>query len=90
MAGDRPLRGALLALGAFALLGAALPAQNIRLRFARALHGERIECTQCHGGIILSAMSRAEALRAPEVRFHNTALYNVGGNRTYFPDNRAS
>lgn len=29
-----------------------------------------------------------QKLRAPEIAFHNTALYNIGGTGAYPPDNR--
>ncbi|HTD38473.1 MAG TPA: di-heme enzyme [Candidatus Limnocylindrales bacterium] len=50
--------------------------------------GERIDCAHCHGGINFTDNVMHEKLRAPEIAFHNTALYNIGGTGAYPPDNR--
>jgi len=50
--------------------------------------GERVDCAHCHGGINFTDNVMHERLRAPEIAFHNTALYNAGGTGAYPPDNR--
>ncbi|HEY0395284.1 MAG TPA: MbnH family di-heme enzyme [Candidatus Elarobacter sp.] len=49
--------------------------------------GERVDCAHCHGGINLTDNVMHEKLRAPEIAFHNTALFNLGGTGAYPPDN---
>ena len=49
--------------------------------------GERVDCAHCHGGMNLTDNVMHEKLRAPEIAFHNTALFNVGGTGAYPPDN---
>ena len=50
--------------------------------------GERIDCAHCHGGINFTDNVAHVKLRAPEIAFHNTALYNIGGTGAYPHDNR--
>ncbi|HEV3089456.1 MAG TPA: MbnH family di-heme enzyme [Candidatus Elarobacter sp.] len=50
--------------------------------------GERIDCAHCHGGINFTDNIAHVRLRAPEIAFHNTALYNIGGTGAYPHDNR--
>ena len=50
--------------------------------------GERVDCAHCHGGINFTDNVMHDRLRAPEIAFHNTALYNVGGTGAYPADNR--
>ena len=45
--------------------------------------GERVDCAHCHGGLNLTDNIVHMKLRAPEIAFHNTALYNVGGSGAY-------
>ncbi|HEY0615845.1 MAG TPA: MbnH family di-heme enzyme [Candidatus Elarobacter sp.] len=45
--------------------------------------GERVDCAHCHGGINFTDNVMHERLRAPEIAFHNTALYNLGGTGAY-------
>jgi cytochrome c peroxidase len=45
--------------------------------------GERVDCAHCHGGINFTDNVMHDRLRAPEIAFHNTALYNVGGTGAY-------
>ncbi|HEU4406171.1 MAG TPA: MbnH family di-heme enzyme [Polyangiaceae bacterium] len=48
---------------------------------------ERLECYHCHGGPTFSASFRSKDTRVREPGFHNTGLYNVGGDGSYPPDN---
>jgi cytochrome c peroxidase len=50
--------------------------------------GERVDCAHCHGGINFTDNVMHERLRAPEIAFHNTALYNIGGTGAYPANNR--
>jgi cytochrome c peroxidase len=50
--------------------------------------GERVDCAHCHGGINFTDNVMHDRLRAPEIAFHNTALYNVGATGAYPPNNR--
>lgn len=45
-------------------------------------NSERLECFHCHNGFLLSDAARWEG-SAPTARFHNTGLYNVGGDGSY-------
>ena len=46
---------------------------------------ERFECHHCHGGLNFTASSTHAGDALPGATFHNTGLYNVGGNNAY-PD----
>jgi cytochrome c peroxidase len=48
---------------------------------------EKLECYHCHGGLTFSASFRSKDTRVREPGFHNTGLYNVGGDGSYPPDN---
>jgi cytochrome c peroxidase len=50
--------------------------------------GERIDCAHCHAGINFTDNVMHDRLRAPEIAFHNTALYNVDGKGAYPAGNR--
>jgi cytochrome c peroxidase len=50
--------------------------------------GERVDCAHCHGGMNFTDNVVHAKLRAPEIAFHNTALYNIGGTGAYPRDNR--
>ncbi len=52
-------------------------------RGAALFNGERVECFHCHNGFNLTDSVHYEGRGAIEVRFHNTALYNVGGTGAY-------
>lgn len=47
---------------------------------------ERFECHHCHGGLNFTASSTHGGAALPSTTFHNTGLYNIGGNNAY-PDN---
>ena len=49
---------------------------------------ERFECHHCHGGLNFSASSTHEDLALPGDAFHNTGLYNVGGQNAYPADDQ--
>jgi cytochrome c peroxidase len=44
---------------------------------------DRLECFHCHGGFTFSQTVDHEGKPAPEVEFHNTALYNLDGQGSY-------
>ena len=44
---------------------------------------DRLECFHCHGGFNFTQTADHEGKAAPEVEFHNTGLYNVGGKGAY-------
>ena len=56
---------------------------------AAALNGlqhffsERFECHHCHGGFNFTQSSTHENVAIPDVVFHSTGLYNVGGKHAY-------
>jgi cytochrome c peroxidase len=64
---DRFLRGDTSAISAAAKAGANL------------FFSERLECFHCHGGFSFSGSVDHANLPFPEVEFHNTGLYNIGG-----------
>lgn len=45
--------------------------------------GERLECFHCHGGFLFTGTVDYAGKATPEVEFHNTGLYNVGGTGAY-------
>lgn len=49
-------------------------------RGANLFFSERLECFHCHGGFSFSGSVDHVNLPFPEVEFHNTGLYNIGGN----------
>ncbi len=62
--------------------GAALPAAA--RRGEQLFFSERLECFHCHGGFNLSGGTDHVGMAFPEMEFHNTGLYNIGG-RGGFP-----
>ncbi len=46
-------------------------------------HSERLECFHCHGGLNFSDSIMHERLAFREIAFHNTGLYNIGGQGAY-------
>jgi cytochrome c peroxidase len=49
-------------------------------RGANLFFSERLECFHCHGGFSMSGSVDHKNLAFPEVEFHNTGLYNIGGS----------
>lgn len=49
-------------------------------RGANLFFSEKLECFHCHGGFTFSGTVDHMNLAFPEVEFHNTGLYNIGGN----------
>jgi len=47
---------------------------------------EKMECFHCHGGFNFTGTTDYVGKGIPEVEFHNTALYNVGGKGAYPSD----
>ncbi|MBM4364440.1 MAG: di-heme enzyme, partial [Deltaproteobacteria bacterium] len=45
------------------------------------------ECSHCHGGFAFTDSVTFTTLAFDEMPFHNTGLYNLGGDGTYPPDN---
>ena len=50
---------------------------------ARLFFSRRLSCFRCHAGFNLSGPVVYEGSGAPEVRFHNTGLYNEDGRGSY-------
>lgn len=50
---------------------------------ARLFFSRRLHCFRCHAGFNLSGPVRYAGAESPEVRFHNTALYNENGTGAY-------
>jgi cytochrome c peroxidase len=48
---------------------------------------ERLECFHCHGGFNFTDSSTHANASVASVGYHNTALYNIGGDGSYPPDN---
>jgi len=48
---------------------------------------ERLECFHCHGGFNFTDSTTHENNRVDRSGFHNTGLYNIGGNGVYPEDN---
>jgi cytochrome c peroxidase len=48
---------------------------------------EKLECFHCHGGFNFSDSVSHEGTVFEEAMFHNTGLYNIGGDGSYPPDN---
>jgi cytochrome c peroxidase len=72
---DRYLRGDGRALSAAAIRGMDL------------FFSERLECFHCHGGFNFSDSTTHADARVDQVGYHNTGLYNVGGDGKYPEDN---
>lgn len=49
---------------------------------------ERFECHHCHGGFNFTQSTNHESSAILEDPFHNTGLYNVGGDNAYPPDDQ--
>ncbi len=49
---------------------------------------EKLECFHCHGGFNLSDSNVDRTMSFIEKPFHNTGLFNIGGNGAYPSDNR--
>lgn len=56
------------------------------LRGRELFFSEKLECFHCHGGFNFSDSVGHENSTFEEVMFHNTGLYNVGGDGSYPPD----
>ncbi len=48
---------------------------------------ERLECFHCHGGFNFSQSVTHQGKAFTEIEFHNTGLYNIGGEGDYPADN---
>jgi cytochrome c peroxidase len=48
---------------------------------------DRLECFHCHGGFNFTQTVDHEGKPSPEIEFHNTGLYNLGGQGAYPPGN---
>lgn len=72
---DRYIRGDDEALGDAAIRGMDL------------FFSEKLECFHCHGGFNFSDSTTHENTRVEQVGYHNTGLYNVGGEGAYPADN---
>jgi cytochrome c peroxidase len=68
---DRYLAGSRSALGASELRG------------MDVFFSEKTECFHCHGDFALSDSTTFEGKAFDEAEFHNTGLYNIGGNGAY-------
>ena len=49
---------------------------------------ERFECHHCHGGFNFTQSSTHQSVALLESSFHNTGLYNLGGQNTYPPEDQ--
>jgi len=56
-------------------------------RGMRLFFSERLNCSRCHGGFTLSGPVAFEGARPIAPTFHNTGLYNLGGDGSYPADN---
>jgi len=72
---DRYIRGDETALGDAAIRGMDL------------FFSEKLECFHCHGGFNFSDSTTHTNARVEQVGYHNTGLYNVGGEGAYPTDN---
>lgn len=61
------------------LQGDTLAISRLARRGADLFFSERLECFHCHGGFSFSGSVDHKNLPFPEVEFHNTGLYNIGG-----------
>lgn len=52
-------------------------------RGAEMFFGEKLECFHCHGGFAFTNTADYVGKGFPEIEFHNTGLYNIGGNGAY-------
>jgi cytochrome c peroxidase len=51
-------------------------------------NSEKMECFHCHGGFNFNDVIKYVGHPQTEARFHNTGLYNIGGDGSYPPDNQ--
>lgn len=58
------------------------------LRGLELFFTERLECFHCHGGFNFSSSVTHDAAVFAERAFHNTGLFNIGGNGGFPPGNR--
>lgn len=49
---------------------------------------ERFECHHCHGGFNFTQSSTHQSVALLDKPFHNTGLYNLGGNNAYPPEDQ--
>ena len=56
-------------------------------RGMRLFFSERLNCSRCHGGFTFSGPVAFEGARPIPPTFHNTGLYNLGGDGSYPVDN---
>jgi cytochrome c peroxidase len=56
-------------------------------RGMRLFFSERLNCSRCHGGFTFSGPVAFEGARPIPPTFHNTGLYNLGGDGSYPADN---
>ena len=54
-----------------------------QIRGMNIFFGETAECFHCHGGFNFNDSSTHTEIVSPEIVYHNTGLYNVGGNNEY-------
>lgn len=52
-------------------------------RGAEMFFGEKLECFHCHGGFAFTNTTDYQGKGFPEIEFHNTGLYNLGGTGAY-------
>jgi cytochrome c peroxidase len=57
------------------------------VRGAGLFFSEKFECFHCHGGFNFSVSVRFEGQTFDETSFQNNALFNIGGNGDYPPNN---
>jgi len=57
------------------------------IRGMELFFSEKLECFHCHGGFNFSDSTTHANTRVDPVGFHNTGLYNVGGEGAYPEDN---
>ena len=60
---------------------------NSAKRGVQLFFSERLECFHCHGGFNFSQSTTHQGKAFTEVEFHNTGLYNIGGDGDYPADN---
>jgi cytochrome c peroxidase len=57
------------------------------LRGRELFFSEKLECFHCHGGFNFADSQTHAGSTFTEVMFHNTGLYNIGGDGSYPPEN---
>ena len=58
-----------------------------QIRGMNLFFSERLECFHCHGGFNFTDSSTHESAVIESTGFHNTGLYNIGGEGAYPADN---